>query len=969
MRFGYILIICVLFCINLSAKNITFQQLNVEQGLLSSNIFAVNQDLEGRLLLGTEDGLNIYDGTTFEIYNRKNGLLGKMIFDVKIIDSILYVFSNKELAIIQNGKVSSVRLNATIGYNPNNKIFTNKHNDIYVFAENNILYLNAEHKLEHVAANIRLVLYHNDEIILIDHERVYYRIQKKGLIKLDEADPAYQALSTFISKKPKAIFTLSSRINTRNIDTLYDRLQHTPESMFAERAVIDQKGRTWIAMYPYGLALLSPDNQLTIYDESNGFKNDFISDIYQDHSGTIWIAVFNQGLFKIVESDISVVKTQAELGDIGITSLTTYNNELFATTNTRKIYNITNGSLVSLAIPVDAYQDIEFKLKVLNGQLYFIRGSRIYQYVNQKWQLFYEKDIFKDRQVYTDLLEIDGELYVVKMPKSELINIKTGKALLIDEFKFYAQVQTVNGIVYFSCPEGLYKLEKKGGKFYKSYIYKDEEITHFTTDGKDVIYFNTVQHGLVEYHISSNVLVKFPRNVLNTEKLIIKDLSYVQDALWIGTTNGYYKIYKEDGVYRRKNYDNDRFLYGMSTLMGCNNSLKNGELYFASNKGIFSVNVMDTGTMVVNYPVVFSKYQVLGEKGDLKEHLIFNNRLDTVLFPNVSQLIIYFSQLDFSYNNHKEYKIQIEGIHDVPVITSYNRAVISTLKPGEYQIKVWGKNSHGEWLDEPSVITYVVNEYFYNTLIFKIAIALLVIGLYLFYKIWSAKQHAKKEAWKQQLREEEQAIIRQRTAEDFHDEIGNKLTRLGLLATVAEQKAKNQDFKGAESAIDMLKENVNQLYKGSKDIIWSLQPQSEYLFEIVNKVIENSKASLDGTPIVFEDNLLFIDEKAENVYHTEKVGTDVGRNLTLIFKECINNVIKHSGADYVFFEVIITTDEYIFVLKDNGKGYNTSTLHEGNGLRNMEQRATRIKGAVKISSTQDGTEIRLIVGRKKTKNK
>lgn len=968
-KIGLLWLMCILCSIKLVAKDITFKQYNVEYGVLSANIFAVNQDSEGRLLLGTEEGLNIYDGTNFEVYNRENGLLGKSIFDIKEVNGILYVLSNKELVIIDKGKVKTVPIIDAITINQNSKIFTNQRNDIYVYTMNKLFYLNAEHNLELVAQHISLVLSYKDEIILQDQQHNLQRVQKKGVKKLDTQDEAFIQLNNFIKKIPNAKLILRNSANTRDLSAFYNRIKHLPEATFVEQAIIDKKGRMWIALYPYGLALLTPDNKITIFDEKNGLKNDAISNIYEDRSGTVWISVLNQGLFKVIESDITVVKTKTALGDNRITDLLVYDNKQFAVVNSNRIVKIIDGELISVPMPIDAPQQLDIKLKIANDQLYLIKGTKIYQYVNQQWKSFYNIEIETEEQTLSDLVTINNALFVVISPANKLVNVHTGETLDLQQFKYFSASKSLNGKLYFSSPKGLYVLEEKEGKYYTSYIYKDEEVVKFDTDGKDVIYFNTLEHGLISYQISKNTLVKFPEHILNTRTLVIKKIDYIGDALWIGTSNGYNKIYKENGQYRMVKYDNNRFLHGMSTVLASNAALENGTLYFASNNGIFSLNLNEKVNSTINYPVVFSKYQVIGKKGETHEHLIFNNTLDTVFFPNVSQLIVYFSQLNFSYSSYKEYKLQIEGVHDAPVISSYNRAVIYSLKPGQHKIKVWGKSSNGEWLTEPTVITYTVKEYFYNSWLFKIAISLLVIGLYLFYKIWSAKQTAKKDAWKQQLREEEQAIIRQRTAEDFHDEIGNKLTRLGLLATVAEQKAKNKDYEGAGETINMLKENVNQLYKGAKDIIWSLQPQSEFLFEIVDKIIANSNASLEGTPISFEDNLIFIDEKADNLYHTEKVGTEVGRNLILIFKECINNIIKHSEADAVCFEVSITTESYSFTLKDNGKGYNPQTLHEGNGLRNIEQRAARVKGEVKLSSTAEGTVVTIILSRKKVNNK
>ena len=50
-------------------KNLIFNNINIEQGISQSTIEAIFQDSEGYIWLGTNDGLNRYNGYEFKIYN------------------------------------------------------------------------------------------------------------------------------------------------------------------------------------------------------------------------------------------------------------------------------------------------------------------------------------------------------------------------------------------------------------------------------------------------------------------------------------------------------------------------------------------------------------------------------------------------------------------------------------------------------------------------------------------------------------------------------------------------------------------------------------------------------------------------------------------------------------------------------------------------------------------------------------
>ena len=65
---------------NVSAQNYRFNHLGMENGLSQGSVFSILQDSKGFLWVGTEDGLNKYDGYSFEIF-RNNPLNKQSIVD------------------------------------------------------------------------------------------------------------------------------------------------------------------------------------------------------------------------------------------------------------------------------------------------------------------------------------------------------------------------------------------------------------------------------------------------------------------------------------------------------------------------------------------------------------------------------------------------------------------------------------------------------------------------------------------------------------------------------------------------------------------------------------------------------------------------------------------------------------------------------------------------------------------------
>src|SRR5690606_35359085 len=105
---------------------------------------------------------------------------------------------------------------------------------------------------------------------------------------------------------------------------------------------------------------------------------------------------------------------------------------------------------------------------------------------------------------------------------------------------------------------------------------------------------------------------------------------------------------------------------------------------------------------------------------------------------------------------------------------------------------------------------------FYDRLWFKV-LAVVLLGMLLwatFHIIIKKKEYKKKQ--REQIKLEEQTKIRKQTAEDFHDDIGNKLTRINVLAEILEKRIAPQHQEQKE-LVRLIQENAHTLYTGTKD--------------------------------------------------------------------------------------------------------------------------------------------------------
>ncbi|RYZ75033.1 MAG: hypothetical protein EOP04_33790 [Proteobacteria bacterium] len=94
---------------------------------------------------------------------------------------------------------------------------------------------------------------------------------------------------------------------------------------------------------------------------------------------------------------------------------------------------------------------------------------------------------------------------------------------------------------------------------------------------------------------------------------------------------------------------------------------------------------------------------------------------------------------------------------------------------------------------------------------------------------------------------------------------------------------------------------------------------------------------------------------------------DTARNVLLIFKEAITNVLKHSGAATCTLSVTsVEEDVIVFSLIDDGHGIPVGEESEGYGMLNMRKRARRIGARFDIHATPgEGTSIILGIAAKR----
>lgn len=220
-------------------------------------------------------------------------------------------------------------------------------------------------------------------------------------------------------------------------------------------------------------------------------------------------------------------------------------------------------------------------------------------------------------------------------------------------------------------------------------------------------------------------------------------------------------------------------------------------------------------------------------------------------------------------------------------------------------------------------------------------ILLFVLLLFLFLWRWSVRE--KKLIATQAVLEGETAE-RTRLARDLHDGLGSMLTGVKLnLETI--NNGASQSTPGStqvSNTLEMLNESIIELRR----IAHHLMPDSLSRYGLKTALTDfcNNFPSIHFDYFGSEGRL---DSKLEIMIYR-------------IIHELVNNALKHSGAKEVIVELMRETDYVAFIVRDNGSGFDPSSLTTGIGLKNIRDRVTAFGGRMEVhSKAGEGTEINI----------
>jgi signal transduction histidine kinase/ligand-binding sensor domain-containing protein len=279
--------------------------------------------------------------------------------------------------------------------------------------------------------------------------------------------------------------------------------------------------------------------------------------------------------------------------------------------------------------------------------------------------------------------------------------------------------------------------------------------------------------------------------------------------------------------------------------------------------------------------------------------------------------------------------------------TDLRLAFYTNLKPGAYQFRVKAASAHGIWSEDEAKLSFVILPYLWQTRAFALAIAVAVLAL-------AAALHWRRLTAQRRLQEvkHQQALATEkaRIAADMHDELGATLTQITILGEVA--KSQTGDPTQTRTTLDRISEAAREVTTRMSELVWATNPYNDTLDNLVAALREYAASQLESFTV--ESCLEFPESVPEC-----RVSATFRRNLLLVLKEALHNIVKHSQATRVTVQLEIGERELHLAIADDGLGFDPSCPRgRGNGLGNMERRIRDLGGRFELSS-QAGEGVRV----------
>ena len=696
----------------------SYEYLTDKDGLADNVVYCIVKDKQGRILIGTNNGLSVIDGKHYRNYTTQNGLTHNRIFSV--------FFDSKGRTLLGTGKGISIFKNSVCSSFPIEKIldganvfniFEDSKQNLWFSTLGNSAFKYDGKALKNYAAADGLKTDYVFSVLELENNK-YLFFTDEGLYELS-------------NKEIKLI----------NPTTL------SPKTTY-HSYLKDKYNNIWFAS-KNGLLKYDGKN-FQLFTQTNGLVNDNIWKVFQDKEENLWFASKDNGLSKLV-SELFLMYTVKD----GL--LSNEINRVYQSKDGRYFIGSDKGLSIYDGKKITNYNNKNWKGNDLVSSItqdedgiYFIGTAfGILKYNGRIFERI-ECDDSKSAINFVNDIFIDGQAQIWLGTKGGVAKIVNGR---IKEFniegiskkEIFKIFKDIKNNYWFATSEGLYKFDGSSVRYYSEKDgFTSKRVVNIINDNAGNLWFATGS-GIFKYSNGKFI------GITEKEGLFSNNIQSIaidkKGTLWVGLPTGLDKIQiQNNGTFEIRHFQTENGFMGQACFMNSILIDKEDKIWIGTENGLMVVQPEFDRKNTIEPITRLKSINLFSQKTDWK---LFSNSIDQHDLPtnlelahNKNYLTFNFIGVSLTTPTKVTYKYMLKGLDKswLPE-TSKNEAFYSNIPPGKYEFLVMANNGEGVWNKQPISFKFRILPPFWQTWWFYSIIAFIVFsGIYSYLKIRSANK-------------------------------------------------------------------------------------------------------------------------------------------------------------------------------------------------------------------------------------
>lgn len=945
--------VTMLICLSsglLHAQIMPFRNYSIEIGLSESVAHDIIQDERGYIWVATGYGLNRFDGNYFRQFYEDDGLANNKVNSLYLdSDNTVWVGTETGISILEDDSLHTpshlIGLNqfailSIFEDNQGSFWFGTDGNGLWKLGPDNELY-SVSDRLNISVVSVRAIDQSADSTLWIASREGVVRISSDEIVHygVDDGLPELRVRDIVADDFGRVwagsrsglalyrngsfrLYTRSDGLNDNRIQSItvesenriwlgtengvslyngvdfenYTRENGLPATIIYD-TMMDREGKIWFGTLGGGISIYSGDIFYS-YTIDNGLPNNVVNGFEEDESGRIWAATFGGGVVIIDDEELTIFNEQDGLID-------------------NKVYVIyrdsANRMWIGTSEGISIYENGEFRtFEIDDYPLRTIRKFFEDPDTGDFWIATYDDGLFRirddeyERYHSGNVLTNNTVMDIKKDPNGDLWFATYGGAVRYDGEEFHyitiADNLPSNGVIHIHIDQNE---EVWFSTFNGPAYYKDGRVERIIrSERTESMFYYTEQDSFFRYWFGTNTgLYLFRKSEFDThstelERTLSFRLYTTKQGLIANELNAGASLVASDGS------------MWLGTVEGLSRFFPDRIQKNTVPPGLEFQEILMSGTPVQNNRTLQFKHDqnflqatFIGLTYEAPEQIIYEHRL----------------------RGYNDWQLTRENTVNYPALPS-----------GDYRLDVRAYNADGTRSMKTASFAFEIFPPFYLQAWFVLLVVAAILGLILFsIRYFRVTKQVDMEKMRVQI------------ASDLHDDVGSSLTELALQTDFLQEVELNPQVK---ETLQQIGAHSRKIVTSLDDIVWSIDSRNDTAGDLTDRMQDYV-------------NQIFVNGQTDVMYHfdelkmDQKLPVDVKENIYLIFKESVNNVVKHSNAPRVDIHFSFTGKQYELIIRDNGTGTDKNRK-TGQGLRNIRMRAERIGAQVQIK-TESGYSVEI----------